>query len=216
MQSFIVFFGEQCYNGYMKNSTNKIFFTSDMHVSHKNILKFNPNTRPYSSIEEMNESLINNWNSVVGENDIVWNLGDVFFGPKEGVREFLSQLNGSHHLVLGNHDQRFAKMTKDGQLQLTELGENCLSMGLFRSIQSYAELRLGKDTICLSHYAMRVWNKSDHGSYHLYGHFHGSMLGEGRSMDVGIDSSDLVSDGKPFSWEDIKAHLSVRDYKTHH
>lgn len=78
------------------------FLISDTHFSHANILQFEAEARPFSSVEEMNEKLIENWNSVVGHNDIVWHLGDVLFGNKNF--HILDRLNGRKNLVLGNHD----------------------------------------------------------------------------------------------------------------
>jgi len=80
----------------------KTFLISDTHFGHKNILRYEPDLRPFASVEEMNETLIENWNSVVGKNDICWHLGDVLFGAK--AFELLSRLNGCKKLVMGNHD----------------------------------------------------------------------------------------------------------------
>jgi calcineurin-like phosphoesterase family protein len=80
------------------------FFTSDDHFWHANIIKYCD--RPFDSVEEMNEALIANWNSVVGKNDVVWNLGDfAFFKNKETLRGLIARLNGTKNLILGNHDR---------------------------------------------------------------------------------------------------------------
>ena len=85
-----------------------IFVTSDTHFNHKNILTFNDKigkpVRPFSSVEDMNETMIDNWNSVVKKGDKVYHLGDVFFGPKEDFQKLWPRLNGSKRLVVGNHD----------------------------------------------------------------------------------------------------------------
>ena len=193
----------------------KIFVTSDLHIRHKNILKFNPDTRPWATVEEMEDAIATNWNSVVGENDIVWNLGDVFFGHEKYVEPFLSRLNGHHHLILGNHDQRFAKFNK-GILQLTGLGKKMLDKGYFRSIQTYSEFYHDKKFVCLFHYSPRVWNKAHHNAYMLYGHSHGGLKGIGRSMDVGIDSSEMASNATPFLLDDVLAYLEKREPVQHH
>lgn len=177
---------------------SKVFVTSDLHFGHRNILKFNPATRPYETVEEMDDALIQNWNRVVGPNDEVYNLGDLSFHRNfNATIEILKQLNGRHHLILGNHDQLLRKN------RFRQAAENYLE-----SIQDYVELKRNGQKIVMSHYSMRVWNCMHHGAIMLYGHSHGSLLGVGRSMDVGIDSSDMQSNQTPFDLDDVIAFLN--------
>ena len=81
-----------------------VFFTSDTHFYHHNILKFEPETRPFGTVEEMNEEIVKRWNSIVGPRDHVWHLGDVLFGTADNIK-IISRLNGTKHLVMGNHDE---------------------------------------------------------------------------------------------------------------
>jgi calcineurin-like phosphoesterase family protein len=85
-----------------------IWVTSDTHFSHKNILSFTDNSgdpvRPFTSMEEMNETLIDNWNKVVKPGDKVYHLGDVTFGSQEEFKSLWPRLKGSKRLVVGNHD----------------------------------------------------------------------------------------------------------------
>ena len=83
-----------------------IYFTSDCHFNHKNILAYEPESRPFATIEEMNEAIIANWNSVVAAEDEVWVLGDFFMGQLTAIEPILDRLNGKIHLVRGNHDQK--------------------------------------------------------------------------------------------------------------
>jgi calcineurin-like phosphoesterase family protein len=87
------------------------FFTSDTHFGHANIIKYCD--RPFKDVPHMNETLINNWNSVVGEDDTVFHLGDVALGPWEDWDKSLSRLNGHKVLVIGNHDRLFSGTDKD-------------------------------------------------------------------------------------------------------
>ena len=80
-----------------------VFFTSDTHFWHENIIKFC--NRPFGSIEEMNNTIIENWNKVVGENDIVFHLGDFCFCGSDKFKEIIENLNGRIYLILGNHDR---------------------------------------------------------------------------------------------------------------
>lgn len=78
------------------------WFTSDSHFNHKNILEYEKEKRPFKTIEEMNEVLIDNWNSVVLPRDRVYHLGD-FCLSKHSI-ELAARLNGRKRLILGNHD----------------------------------------------------------------------------------------------------------------
>lgn len=81
-----------------------IFFTSDMHFGHFNIIEFCD--RPFESVAEMDSTLISNWNSVVGPNDLVYHLGDFVFKGKNSVNYIESQLNGKLIHIRGNHDRK--------------------------------------------------------------------------------------------------------------
>lgn len=78
------------------------WFTSDTHFGHKNIIQYEPENRPFKTLEEMHEVMIERWNSVVKPNDIVWHLGDFCFG--KSWLPIARKLNGKKKLVLGNHD----------------------------------------------------------------------------------------------------------------
>lgn len=81
----------------------KTLVVSDTHFNHGNVIRYS--NRPYSSIEEMNEALIANWNKAVGPEDVVICLGDFALGKKEDIPRIVARLNGIKVLVLGNHDR---------------------------------------------------------------------------------------------------------------
>lgn len=78
------------------------FFTGCTHFSHKNILDFED--RPFNTVPEMDEAMIEVWNNQVTNNDIVWHIGDFCLGNYDRTLEVLSQLNGQIRLIKGNHD----------------------------------------------------------------------------------------------------------------
>lgn len=82
---------------------SNVFFIADPHFNHKNIINYEE--RPFTSVEEMDETLIKNWNNTVCKKEKVFILGDLAWGNKEQVREYIQQLNGIKTLVLGNHDR---------------------------------------------------------------------------------------------------------------
>lgn len=79
-----------------------IYVISDLHLNHVNIIKYC--NRPFSTVDEMNHTLIKNWNDVIKPDDIVYFLGDFCLGPKEAFIRFTSCLNGHKHFIIGNHD----------------------------------------------------------------------------------------------------------------
>jgi calcineurin-like phosphoesterase family protein len=81
---------------------SETWFTSDHHFGHTNILKYEKEARPFETVEEMNEALIDRWNAVVRDNDMVFHLGDFAFG-KHHI-SLAGRLKGRKKLVLGNHD----------------------------------------------------------------------------------------------------------------
>ncbi len=93
-----------------KNIARDTWLISDTHFLHKNILKFVDSTtgllvRPnFDTVEEMNEHMIERWNSVIMPHHRVYHLGDVFFGDKEEFQKLFNRLNGSKRLIVGNHD----------------------------------------------------------------------------------------------------------------
>lgn len=182
-------------------SEPKVFVTSDLHFFHKNILKFNPHTRPYKYVDEMNDALIENWNNVVGPDDDVYDLGDISFSSFSKMLPLLLKLNGRHHLIRGNHDN---------PLQKEKNIEEALRLGALYSVNDYLEIKHNGKKVIMCHYAFRVWNKSHHGSFMLYGHSHGSLEGIGRSMDVGIDACEMESNGAPFLLDDVLEYLETK------
>lgn len=180
---------------------NNIWFTSDTHFHHKNIVRgtsswdrFEENsshqdTRNFDTLEEHDETLISNFNSLVKENDILYHLGDWSFGGHQQIEIFRKKLNvKTIHLIKGNHDQHIFKSGSPYRQLFTSI-QDVLEFSL--KIDSQKSGKYGKQQFFLSHYSHQVWNQSHHGTIHLFGHSHGSLKGIGRSMDVGVDTNNL-------------------------
>lgn len=164
-----------------------IFFTSDTHYWHRNIIRYS--NRPFNDIEEMNNELIQRWNSVVGDNDTVYHLGDVGF--KRDMDDILDQLKGKNKFwIPGNHDKDWKRKGLKGFTRL----EQCHEMYVANKVM-----------VVLCHYGMRVWNRCHHGAFHLYGHSHGSLPGNSQSCDVGVDCWDYT----PVTFDQIKQRLDT-------
>lgn len=155
---------------------SKIWFTSDTHFGHGNVIKYC--NRPYRTSDEMDRSLIDNWNSVVQPQDIVYHLGDVGFMQEPQLINILQRLNGNKILIMGNHD----KVIKRSKAAFYKC---------FGSIHDYYDLSHDGQKYVLSHYPMLSWNGSGRGSIMLHGHSHGTTnyghLKTGKILDVGVD-----------------------------
>src|SRR6185503_2555547 len=91
-----------------------IWFISDTHFNHNNIIKYS--NRPFFSVQEMNETMISNWNNCVAPGETIFHLGDFMCGKRgdvEGIKNLVSRLNGTKVLILGNHDQEIIKHQND-------------------------------------------------------------------------------------------------------
>lgn len=154
-------------------------------------------TRDFDTVEKHNQVLVDSFNGLIKENDILYHLGDWSFGGFNNILEFRRKLKCKNiHFIYGNHDHHIEN-NKGG------------SQGYFNSVQYYKELKINNHHFILSHYAHRVWNKSHRGSIMLYGHSHGTLdamkpeftnptwIGDDyfiknyRTMDVGVDTHDL-------------------------
>ena len=177
------------------------YFTSDLHLNHKNIVgpkisNWERGYREFSSIEEMNNVIIDGINQRVQEDDELFILGDFCYGAEKDVINARRALYCKKvHLILGNHDQIFLK-PRTKHLQ-----------GLFYSVSDRKNIVIDKQLIILDHFAKRVWRGSQKGSWHLYGHSHGHLPGLGKSMDVGIDTKKYF----PYSYLEIKEILNSRE-----
>ena len=131
-----------------------IYFTADTHFGHQNILWMC--NRPFATIEEMNATLIENWNSRVKGNDTVYIIGDMFFRCKE-PEPILRQLKGKKHLILGNHD---GSWTQYVTLE-----------AYFESVNTMLETTDGKRGLTICHYPMLSWRRAKQ-TYMIHGHIH--------------------------------------------
>jgi len=210
-----------------------VFFTSDTHYSHTNIVrgeskwikeeinKDHAGLRDFDTVKNMNDALVNGINSSVKEDDILFHLGDWSFGGIENIYDFRKRLNCKNiFLCFGNHDHHIVsnkplidKETSDYVFQENSSLKYIMNaQDLFVSASQILEIKVQKttksksDRFFLSHYSHRVWNKHHHGSYHLFGHSHGSLdhLMNGRSMDVGIDcAKKYYGEYRPFHINEI-------------
>lgn len=206
-----------------------LFFTSDEHYGHANILKMSKRapqlmspsdldyfnsaktdkgeqgTEKFKKLmskyrEEMTHWLVRTHNAVVGPQDRVIHLGDFAYkADGKELREIFKSLNGRHSLIKGNHDS--AEVLRLPWVPITDYSPSGSDMAILND---------GKDTYVLSHYAYRAWPQMNRGAWHLFGHSHGNLYDDPytAALDVGIDAEFMNFGPKPV--EEIKAVLFAR------
>jgi len=171
------------------------FITSDQHYNHAKILDYC--TRPFASVEEMNNTLINNHNAIIKPTDTVYILGDLGFDVKDAtqsLRSIIQQLNGTKYLIKGNHDSHSSN-------------NFWLDSGIKEILSHGYELAGSVDDIeykfVLSHKPMENRFIED-GYMGLHGHLHNSMLNfvkfnKDNHFDIGVDGNGFM----PWKLEDL-------------
>jgi calcineurin-like phosphoesterase family protein len=192
--------------------TQKIFFSSDQHFGHRNVLKFCQ--RPFDNEKEMGESLIKNWNSVVTNEDIVVTMGDFFwFNDSHNIKKCVDKLNGKEiYIVLGNHDKR------DSFRRITDERFHIVDCVTHIYLRCEDETRWSHNTyeIICCHYPLMTWAHREKGAINLFGHIHSNQynprdgidqdlpLWKGQQLDVGVDNQNYT----PVSFEDVLSQLN--------
>jgi calcineurin-like phosphoesterase family protein len=154
----------------------KTVITADTHAFHANIIKYC--NRPFYVVEDMNRTMADNINFSLPNGGRLIHCGDWAFGGLYRAQQFREMLNQGIEVILivGNHD---VKLCKEKEFRK-----------LFSRVYEFGwDTNVDGQHIVFCHYAMRVWNRSHHGSWHLYGHSHGSLRDDhtALSIDVGVD-----------------------------
>ena len=174
------------------------FFTSDTHFNHANIIKFC--NRPFKDVEQMNETMIENWNRVIGPNDTVFHLGDFCLAGAAEWTKVLDRLNGRIYLIMGNHD---LKNLRQGFI------------GSFEHVAMQMHIMVGKQRIYLCHYPFLCFEGGYKNVWQLFGHVHSRKSNTGidagrlqhlfpTQYDVGVDNNDFT----PVSFEQVQRIIS--------
>lgn len=186
------------------------FFTSDTHFGHENIIKFCK--RPFSSVEEMNEALVENWNKVVSDTDTVFHLGDFAFGGSSVWNGILSRLKGQIYLVIGNHD---VKGIRQGYINR------------FIGVSPQMQIQIEKRSIYLNHYPFLCYGgsyrKPEDAVWQLFGHVHSGPECSGLDCsrltnlfpyqyDVGVDNNNY----KPISYREVEQKIKEQCTESQH
>ncbi|WHQ68563.1 metallophosphoesterase [Methylorubrum extorquens] len=165
-----------------------VFLTADHHFGHQKVLGMSG--RPFASVAEHDEYLIEAWNASVGPKDEVWHLGDFAYRcTAEHAARVFSRLNGVKRLVHGNHEDRGRALPWDSQHE------------------GFVDTKIGDHRVFLCHYAFRAWPGAFRGTLHFYGHTHGLLPDTRQSCDVGVDRWQY----RPATFPEILARLEATE-----
>ncbi len=159
-----------------------LWFTSDTHFGHENIIQYC--YRPFSSVQEMDDKLVENWNRVVKPDETIYHLGDFTLAGENTARTYFQRLDGKIHIVPGGHDWKWLR----GEVYFSRSGHQVIILPLLHTIKVPHPNQDTPQLVVLCHYAMRVWDRSHYGSWHLYGHSHGNLPPLENSLDLGVDN----------------------------
>lgn len=190
------------------NSGNSVYIFSDFHYSHTNlcdgISKWNDKKgcRPFSSLNEMNDTIVGNINSKAKEDDLIIHLGDWAFGGKQNVVNGRNAIKCKNIIsVKGNHDHHIV--------------ENPELQNLFLYFGTELEFRYRNRLVYCFHYPVASWPEMGAGSIHFYGHVHGNYDNGGKSIDVGLETNNyqIYSLDEAFDKADAR-DVVIKDHHT--
>ena len=186
----------------MKLDTRKqnVFFTSDTHFSHANIIKYCD--RPYKSVDEMDEDIIRRWNETVKKDDVVFHLGDFGMVNQKKLESIIGRLNGQIYLIKGNHDG------------------NWNTDGLFKLVRQHMVINVDGVLAYLSHCPLLSYGGemlNGRRFIQLYGHVHSrknmskhdkqrQARTSWNQCDVGVDNNDY----RPISFNEVMKLIDHR------
>lgn len=199
------------------NGHKRIFFTSDLHIGHANVLQYD--ARPFKNLDQMHEALVTRFNACVTADAVTYFLGDVGLGSGSVVEQVVRQLNGTKVLVLGNHDKGMHAMYNAG----------------FDVVLNSASIYIANQRVTMSHCPLRGlyrenitgmkggqegenWHGEtkqtrfsivDEGQFHLHGHIHSPNGGKsvkilGKQYDVGVVANGF----RPVSISEIESWIT--------
>ena len=183
----------------------RLFFTSDTHYGHSNICRGVTNwrtengeipvnqTRPFDTLEQMNARVVAGLNALVGQDDILFHLGDFSFGGFDNIEIFRNRIVCKNiHLILGNHDHHIER-NKGGVRDYFKSVNDILTLHVEMYKENKKDPKVGY-TFELSHYPIASWKNMNEGVMLLHGHVHlgaNKRISEGKAMDVGVDGNGM-------------------------
>jgi calcineurin-like phosphoesterase family protein len=191
------------------NEFNNIFITADHHFGHENIIEFC--NRPFETIEEMDNVLIDNWNEIISPDNTVYHLGDFTLGGFDIARNYFKRLNGKIQMLANHwhHDKRWLPQNYFGSLAL-EYPDFAKDIGHVNIISPMVVLELegmGNEgrplAVTLCHYPLAVWDRKHYGAWCICGHTHKRIQSDGFILNAGVDCMNYY----PISLGDVLHYM---------
>jgi calcineurin-like phosphoesterase family protein len=191
-----------------------VFFTSDHHFGHANIINYC--TRPFNTVEEMDEALTQSWNEAVNDDDIIFHLGDFTLGDLSQATHYFQALNGMVFFLSNpwHHDRRWLDEIRPYNHPATKDGSTVAYLPGLYVCDKYGGFpddvwAVARHPITLCHYPLAVWDRKHYAAWHFHGHSHGGHRGTGMILDVGVDSAyEKLGEYRPFSLEEAREFLN--------
>ena len=178
----------------------KLWFTSDLHMGHESCVRWEHEAgllpAEVKTADDRDGYILDRWNMRVGPKDEVWIVGDFAYRNTKPIEWYVNRMNGTLHLIKGNHDDKGAWKERH----------------LFASAHEAHYLKYYGVRMYLHHYPCLTWRSSQHGTYHIHGHCHGDLKAPGRSIDVGI----MCHSYRPISFGQICDRVVFEPEVTHH
>lgn len=170
------------------------FFTSDWHLGHKRVVH-DFGQRPFSSVEEMDNTIIENMFSGRKKGDMIFFLGDLYWNRDSFLKMYNKIPKGVRfYWIIGNHDNKQVAQHR----------------GHFELITPMMETKVQGNHIVLCHYQMTAWNRSHHNSWQLYGHYHKGGHTEGTPVGKQLNVNLEYHNYKPWTEEELIEHMNRR------
>ena len=167
------------------------YYVADLHFGHYNIIKHDG--RPYANVEEMDNDLINKWNSVVTDKDEVYIIGDFAFRNCKSVKTYADKLKGKKILILGNHDK------------LSSEDISCFEK--ISKIETIKDKLNGVDVkIVACHFPMAEWDGFFRGTYHIYAHIHNNKneaYNFMKNFDKALNAGCMINNYRPVTLAEL-------------
>lgn len=169
------------------------YYISDCHFGHENVIRFDG--RPFASVEEMDQAMMEYWRRRVQKDDEVYIIGDFCYRSQKGPVWYLQRLPGKKYLIIGNHDEKTLKAPG--------------ALDYFEGIDKMMHVNDNGRQICLCHFPLAEWNAYHRGSFHLYGHIHNRLSDTClmmRSRQNAYNAAACINNYMPSTLEEIAAN----------